>query len=336
MVNTKGQTAMNGLTKSSLSVAHPVVRPIRGGLSRPLAARSRKAFTLVEVLVVITIIAILASMVTLGVNRAILFSRQVSVKAEMSQLELALANAARDLNNVNFIPSQIILREDMVYDTTSGQEQASLGILRSMFPSLPDPVMLGTAVIDFDGNPANCNRTVLTAEQAYVFFLGGIPSKDDPIGSPALTGPNGFPNPTFGGKQKGPYYDFKPNRLVKRANGFYTYTDAWENSNYSPYVVFNNIGKTVGPTYIDPPFLRTNSNWPGLASEGPFVLNAPNRFLKTGTQFQNPKGYQIISAGKDGKFGGAVSGVFSGYGDAGDGADDQANFADSLLGKPID
>lgn len=268
----------------------------------------RKAFTLIELLVVIMIISILASLLVVGVNKAINFSRQVGVKTEMAQIELALANAARELGNVPYIPSGIILRDDLNYDTTDPIQATSQRLVQMMFPGITGPV-------DWNANGITTDVTPLAADQAWVFFLGGVPYS---------TGPDGFSrgaNPTLaGGKRKGPFYDFKPTRLIKQANGFYTYVDAWEAKTKVPLLVYNNISRDPSAPDLDKP------------------SGGPGRFLQTATKLFNPKGYQIISAGKDGVFGipPARPLVFNGYGDIGVGSDDQANFSDSVLAKPVD
>jgi len=268
----------------------------------------RKAFTLIELLIVIAVISILASLLVVGVNKAINFSRQVGVKTEMAQIELALANAARELGNVPYIPSGIILRDDLAYDTTDPIQASSQRLVQMMFPGI-------TAPVDWNANGNTTDVTPLTADQAWVFFLGGVPYS---------SGPDGFnrgANPTLaGGKRKGHFYDFKPTRLIKKPNGFYTYVDSWEAKTKVPLIVYNNISR-------DP-----------SALDHAKPTGGPGRYLQTATKLFNPKGYQIISAGKDGVFGipPARPLVFNGYGDIGDGADDQANFSDSVLAKPVD
>ena len=56
---------------------------------QPLAASSRRAFTLTELLVVIAIIAVLAAMVSVGVMRALDTAKQTRIKTEVDQLDAA-------------------------------------------------------------------------------------------------------------------------------------------------------------------------------------------------------------------------------------------------------
>lgn len=345
---------MNGLTKSSLSVAHPVVRPIRGGLSRPLAARNRKAFTLVEVLMVIGIIAILAAMATYGVNNALNASRRASTKQEMAQIEIALANATRELGDIHTIPSIIALHEDIRRYANNDPSYRQLKMMFSGITNDPTNEPNGKWLVDWNGDNSisnDPNPIILKGDQAWVFFVGGIPR---------ASGPDGFSrdsNPALlSDKKKGPYFDFKQHRLVKK-NGFYSYLDYWEKN---VYLVYNNYSKspTAEELCFDSPIPDTFLT--------PSLGKTPYRYYLSlsPAKLHNPKTYQIISAGKDGIFGTKLSGysnfrfdessgsfvyqpsgsapprpiVFNGYGD-GDttgGADDQANFSDSPLAKPID
>ncbi|GEM_PF-942825 len=284
--------------------------------NRPRAP-ARGGFTLIEVMVVIAIIAILATLTTLGVNKAVIYSRQVNTKTEMHVIELSLTTAARVLGDVPYIPSRITLFEDLTDPAAIASDPASVNLLSKMFP--------GFTSIDWDNNGSisNTSATVLGADKAWVFFLGGMQVGGVPIGFAKGVSPNDLTTTN----RKGPFYDFKPNRLNKK--GTFTYLDYWENE---ALIVYSNMSK-------DPTSATLNADNPNPAK-------FPSRYYKSSTPavLFNNKGYQILSAGKDGSFATAQSGfasgttpnVFIGYGDVGVGADDQANFSDSLLGKPID
>lgn len=296
----------------------------------------RKAFTLIELLIVIAVISILASLLVVGVNKAINFSRQVGVKTEMAQIELALANAARELGNVPYIPSRITLYEDLDVSITEDKSHSindpgSLRILQMMFP--------GCSQIDWNQNGIQSNKTIdavpinptnpyiLNADKSWVFFLGGMQKNGEPIGFARGTTPNDL----ISTKRKGPFYDFKNTRLNKAAP--YTYLDSWEKN---VLLVYNNISKD--PSNIS------------LTLDNPDSTKYPYRYYSSSNPAKlfNPKGYQIISAGKDGRFAKSQSGfgpapgyvpiLFRGYGDVDNegGSDDQANFSDSVLAKPVD
>ena len=267
----------------------------------------RPAFTLVEMLVVILIMSILVSLVTLGVTRAMRFASEVGTKTEMAQIEQALGVAALDLGRVPYIPSYLYLwdtpanaQNDIGGEanaTTKGYKQMSLRMLKQMFPNWTSATWTSAP-------------SPLNASQAYVFILGGKggiegfhATSTDPWAS--------------GGKRKGPYFNFKPDRLDTTN---YKFKDYWNNNNAFLAVYSNQM---VGGS------INTN---PDLAG--------PPRMAKTvsgGTgTLHMPKGYQIFSAGKDGKWGTTYSPTVAFNGLlTGDGEDDQCNFSESPLGKPI-
>jgi len=267
----------------------------------------RPAFTLVEMLVVILIMSILVSLVTLGVTRAMRFASEVGTKTEMAQIEQALGVAALDLGRVPYIPSYLYLwdtpanaQNDIGGEanaTTKGYKQMSLRMLKQMFPNWTSATWTSVP-------------SPLNASQAYVFILGG------------KSGIEGFHATSTdpwasGGKRKGPYFNFKPDRLDITN---YKFKDYWNNNNAFLAVYSNQM---VGGS------INTN---PDLAG--------PPRMAKTvsgGTgTLHMPKGYQIFSAGKDGKWGTTYSPTVAFNGLlTGDGEDDQCNFSESPLGKPI-
>jgi prepilin-type N-terminal cleavage/methylation domain-containing protein len=266
----------------------------------------RPAFTLVEMLVVILIMSILVSLVTLGVTRAMRFASEVGTKTEMAQIEQALGAAALDLGRVPYMPSYIVLKKrPSQYDMTNQWHTMSRRLLQTMFPN-------------WDGSvDAGWPDTTLNATQAYVFFLGG------------MNGTEGFnakdPNPTLsGGKRKGPYFNFKPDRLVPDSTkpGICSFKDYWNNDTYLAVYSSQMVASGTLPPN------ETPTNYPGRQTS------------KANTLYM-PKGYQIFAAGKDGKWGASGGGAGQ-YGQAAfnglltnDGEDDQCNFSESPLGKPI-
>jgi len=267
----------------------------------------RPAFTLVEMLVVILIMSILVTLVTLGVTRAMRYASEVGTKTEMAQIEQALGVAALDLGRVPYIPSYLVLKPTPGgYITSDPWEAMSLRLLKQMFPNWTN---------------ANWGTQNLNASQAFVFILGGA------------AGTEGFnatdPDPFKpGGKRKGPYFNFKPERLV----GTYQYKDYWGDNILVCYSS-QMVASSLSPPFVDrPPSVGT-------------APQAPDRQFQKANLLFMPKGYQIFSAGKDGKWGTNDIGGVGKYGDipfngklnasSGNGEDDQCNFSESPLGKPI-
>ena len=280
-------------------------------------ARSRKGFTLIELLIAVLIIAILATLVTLGVSKAMSYAKQVATKTEMGQIEQALGVAAIEMGRVPYIPSYIKLcYSKNGYNPQSPSDQMSMRILIQMFPN----AWTGTnGLEDWNGpnmpDPAN-GMIELKADRAFVFFLrgpdgNGFSAKGPPTSSIA------------GAKRFGPYYEFKVDRLNFGSDGLASYRDYWDNPNAN-LVVYSQmmIGQTPPNQHFD---------LPGLP--------VPPRQFQDNNKYFMPKGYQILSAGKDGIWGKYPSGKFVGgpsifpSGDPGE--DDQTNFADEPHGKPV-
>ncbi len=275
-------------------------------MARSKPHRTRSAFTLIELLIAILIIGILATLVTFGVSKAMTYAKQVATKTEMGQIEQALGVAAIEMGRVPFIPSYLVLFPKLSdYDSYSGSDKAfadmSKRILSQMFPKW------ATRLPDNSYPAASWGARKLTADKSYLFFLRGFEG-------------NGFstgidPWSPGGGKRFGPYFEFKSNRLEPQTDPFPAYKDYWDNSN-THLVVYSQM--MVGQS--TPPPLEAPANYPGRQREA---------LIK----YFMPKGYQILSAGKDGKWG-TYPPIFTGN-LLGDGEDDQSNFADENHGKPV-
>jgi prepilin-type N-terminal cleavage/methylation domain-containing protein len=300
----------------------------------------RGAFTLVEMVVVLLIIAILASLVVSVTVNVTNQMTQAQTRTEISQLEVALRAFMSDYGLSDPPPSYLILNE------TSPLSTPSAAFLQKVFGK-----NLGAqGPVDWNGDGVLNGPWALEGEQCLVFYLGGIPT------TPGLGGfsPQGFStnnmNPAMpGGKRKGPYYTFQVARLVPltsynpAASPFPMYIDAWQvklSKNLvgpMPYAYFSSNGNNnIGYQQNNAPF-GVPQDCQSIKAYPYFITGA------TPTQYTNPNGYQILSAGKDGVFGAAGwipgSGVPpvppSNPNAAGQpaGADDQANFSSTLLGQ---
>ncbi len=288
-------------------------------------ARNREGFTLIELLIAVLIISILATLVTLGVSKAMSYAKQVANKTEMGQIEQALGVAAIEMGRVPFIPSFILLKNDRSnYDPNKSLDSFSLRILTQMFPNAWPPIPNTIPQKHLKETWAgSTGEKLLGPDQAFVFFLRGASGNGfQAKGQPSLTG--------SGGKTYGPYFNFAPNRLIDfYEDGFPVYLDCWEND----------------PKKSNKPFLYVFSQMMVGQPESPYkekfdeynALKLPvyRQLDVTGKKYWMPKGYQIFSAGKDGLWGSYLRGSqFSGSLSA-PGEDDQSNFADEPHGKPI-
>jgi prepilin-type N-terminal cleavage/methylation domain-containing protein len=286
-------------------------------------SKARGGFTLIELLIAVLIIGILATLVTLGVSKAMTYAKQVATKTEMGQIEQALGVAAIEMGRVPYIPSIIKLCNDKTKYGSTALDQLSLRIITQMFPN----AWTATPPLeDWDGSGKyNPNGIfILNADRAFVYFLrgpagNGFSAKGQPTSNPPL------------GKRFGPYFNFVSSRLKDAyKDGIPVYLDYWENTvdpdkNIKPFLyVFSQM--MVG---------QPETSKAKFDEDDAYKLPIYRQIDLTGKKYWMPKGYQIFSAGKDGLWGPySRGGQFTGS-LTGSGEDDQSNFADEPHGKPI-
>jgi prepilin-type N-terminal cleavage/methylation domain-containing protein len=277
----------------------------------------RAGFTLIELLVVIAIIAVLVGLTAAAVQKVRSVGPQTQARTEIGQFETGLASCRTEFG-LDYVPSKLVLREDGNYKTGTGPNQAlypkTVAILQKMFGRNFNVY----GQYKWKGNAAtSTGETVLEGQHCLVFFTGGIPTA--PGGTNGCTGFNADnANPAApGGTRRGPWFEFKSNRLRRDPNGFFVYLDPWGGQPYA-YFSATKAGNDYSP---DCPSLQTT---PPVR---PYV-DLSNRFL-------NPNGYQIITAGPNKKFGpGGQWNPATGYTNNPDGADDLSNFSRGPLGGP--
>jgi len=277
----------------------------------------RDAFTMIEMVIVIAIIAILAGLLLAAVFGVFSTADQAMTKTEITSFVTALGKAQYDLNNVKYLPSKLRLRKDNNYTSanpaTQAEYTATKQALQAAFgrninlTSAP-----GTTVMNWDGlGPANASTDlVLEGQHCLVFWTGGIPKWD--ATQTTVTGMLGFAtdptNPTAapaaGKTRKGPYMVFTQSRL-KHDTNFVVYHDTCGKN--QPYAYFSAAASPNSYT-------TTDCNTLGIT---PYTTGTVGAV----TQYASPTGFQIISAGLDGQFGtgGALPAT-------GVGADNLANF----------
>jgi|LakMenE01Jun11ns_1017448.scaffolds.fasta_scaffold9953813_1 prepilin-type N-terminal cleavage/methylation domain-containing protein len=298
-------------------------------MSHLLKSRSRNsAFTLVELLIVIAIIGILASLATVGVMKALEKGKMVAARTEISQLEAAIAAAKQNLSGVDNLPSAIRL-----YNTPAGFNTDALGVSTSNFltkafgkawQSSPACPWMG---VGYTGT----YPVTLTGMEALVYWLGGV--RD---GSRTFQGFSSNPSAPWDTtnakyKIKGPFYEFDAIRVLNNTpTTVPTFVNSWNGSYaYFSSADYSNFSKTIA-----------NGGYNAYSSTGGSI----SPLLRTATTFYNPKTFQIISSGPDQSFGkgcfggGTTFGVVHtpGSGDyaiAASGYDDLANFSSTQLGK---
>jgi prepilin-type N-terminal cleavage/methylation domain-containing protein len=338
--------------------------------SRPAASSAHRGFTLVEMLVVITIIGILASLGTVAVFKALEAAKRARIKVEITNLSNAIESYR--LKFGDYPPSYV-----------NGSDTFSQALVARHLSKAFPRCNVATEIAAL---PANS----LTPAEALVFWLTSI-SKDPtrPLSAPTT--------------DRQVLYDFDKTRLVvRKSRGDPTKPGGWYVSGsgasavlqgYNLQVYLDQSGKNTPFAYFeargylghavqvpnsplmldDNPSQSQPQNWYPYLLE-PWDINKSNS-LDAGTNgppqqdvqtdssgwlpasYQkicaNPKSFQIISAGLDGSFGGPgipvqakyngknvtlyyksfpTGGVIGGYDPAGGDDDNITNFSEGQLG----
>ena len=288
-------------------------------MSHLFKSRSRNsAFTLVELMIVIAIIGILASLATVGVMKALEKGKMVAARTEISQLEAAIAAAKQNFGNVDNLPSIIELYSHGPTFKTNAELNVS-GV--PTYPNTRDTFNFLTKVfgknwhtatqIQWLGTTINTNSyatqpKTLYGIEALVFLLGGY--ADGSGSAPSFLGfssnplnPMDVTNTKY--KLKGPFYEFDKTR-IKPGTSFYTLVNGWEglyayfsSTDYKKYFDSNNPAflKPLKPYVLKyvPPSLLTP---PGAYSNSSHIQNGTFTFV-------NNKTFQLVSSGMDQAFG---------------------------------
>jgi prepilin-type N-terminal cleavage/methylation domain-containing protein len=257
--------------------------------------RRRAAITLIELLVVIAIIAILLSLTGAAVQKVRVALPRAANVHQMQQIAQAIegAKASREQGGLGL---------ESIPSVGPGTDfPAGFRLMSAYTGGEPELYYLKQAFPQL--NPSNTNfpnLTLDTSNKVLVFFLTGGP----PMNYKGFSNNARFPYtaPSAGEQRKGPYLEVQPGKHLD-ASG-------WEliDPFGTPYVYFAAHRKT---------------GYNGQSALGGALVP-----YRTSTDYVNPKGVQIISAGRDQVFG--PGGLLPATGNPG-GEDDQANFSKRVL-----
>src|SRR5262245_51492969 len=267
-------------------------------MQRLTVIRRRGGFTLIELLVVIGIIALRAGLLLVAIGKARKVGPRVQTKADIGELSLALENF-KSTYNVQYVPTCMWMTND--YSAPSPALQDSRQYISKVWakcflasPPAPTPGMTQWTggVQPLDGN------------QVLVLLLGGMPpNRQGWMNSPV----NPFQIPADGSQAKGPFFDFKVDRID--SNGHYL--DPYGQPYYyfssrsgNDYDYFGKIYYNFAPDgsqNTDPGriFGITREGGYGdvlIPTPGPNLVS-PYRGLDG--KYLNPNGFQIISMGEN-------------------------------------
>jgi prepilin-type N-terminal cleavage/methylation domain-containing protein len=152
---------------------------------RSVKTQPRSAFTLVELLVVITIIGILAALITAAGAGALKKARQTKIKAEMDQMDMALQtykDTAGSYPPNAQTDDDSLAAEPLTSPTPLNEQQVVQDIkrhLKQAFGKSREPEYLIEALAGMAGSNANVAHNLrggMSAGEAIVFWLGGFSS----------------------------------------------------------------------------------------------------------------------------------------------------------------
>lgn len=250
-------------------------RPV-AGWPQPAAAL-RSGFTLVELLVVIVILAILASLVTPAIMNSLTKARNSAIKAEIDMLHMALMNYQSEYGAVP--PCE----EPTNYWTTGQYTKGgpTAKHLQRLFPRCGDTAYQLNNVNNPNPPSPNPNPIMrLTPKNALVAWLTGF--TPDPI------------NPLLPGSLRVKLYDFERARIDSSTAAYHP-----SGKKGSPYIYFD--AGSYG-TLVALPLQDQQKDDGGNAYKPEYIKDQSNPSAPP-TEFFNATTFQILCAGRDEQWG---------------------------------
>lgn len=271
-------------------------------MSRNLKRQERVGFTLVELLVVITIIAILASLIVVGASAARSAARRGTILLEMDNLSGSLQDYK---SKYGAYPPNTI-----VHTAVDGNTKVLPDLKRHFkqaFPKHQEPDSLLLALAGVPAPGANPAYRGMNASEALVFWLGGFSSD-------ARYPVSGKGGPSYRAADhvedlaaRNWLYTFDQARLGPRdAEGNFsgrvvTYTDAVGQKRYINLWTYTPSVSSQPYAYFDTSRYKPAQYDP--ISNGICALKMPSAGGGTQVQFVNSQSFQILHSGLDNMWG---------------------------------
>ncbi len=279
------------------------------------------AFTLVELLVVIGIIAALAALLLVGGRRAIITARQHSIQAEITQLDAAFIEYTNDISGGAYPPN--VLWQNGIGSTGALRFSSVVSNFKrhfnKAFPKHREPEALLNALVggpNMGGvvlvTPGSTDNDGLSPYEAVVFWLGGF--SDDPKypisgpGGPSFSIASGSLGEDFASRNK--TFPFDPIQLGPKDDAgqfvgrHIIYTDHRSLSRRINLWVYFPANRTIPYAYFDasrrPVFDPSHD---GLVPIKQLKVNPSLPPLLSDVRYANEGKCQILSAGLDDEWG---------------------------------
>lgn len=295
--------------------------------------RKPRAFTLVEMLTVIIIIGILSGLLLVALQAARVRARVATIKAEVTELDLALENYQQQFGD--YPPDFSGVGHPNATIRTDGRQRV-LRHIRKRFPRYQlagsvdaQWIAFGTAVwnatrtspypdfptADPAGDPTAPGRGLYVTEfdprAAMIFWLGGLPAS---YGSTELTGFSANVAAPFvaGGSRTPRLFEFKVDRIGYATPDFtrldvpvYTGQSVPIYGSFSvsafPGATYPTGSRTTATPYV---YFRPRAGGVYFPTSGAYAYYDVRPYYDNGSgRWVEPERFQIISAGLDGGFG---------------------------------
>ncbi len=262
---------------------------------RPTACRSRRdrrAFTLTELLVVITIIAVLAALTTTGVMRAMSTARQTRIKVEVDQLDAALKAYKEKYGS--YPPCNL-----NIDDTDPNVRDAARAAVRSHV-ARAFPRYSGDLAADLTAAGIDTNN--FRPDQALVFWLRGF-SADVTNPFVSADGMQIINGVTTTAAKTTPFFEFDAGRMNPPSGAIYPSYYPQGVKNLAPYVYFdgtflnNHFASGTAAVWSPPPAMAAGDVYAYLTD-----TNNDNQATLGTDEFINRDSFQLIATGQDGKY----------------------------------
>lgn len=262
--------------------------------------QSRRAFTLIELMIAIVIILILLGLLIPAIGAVRLTAQKSQVRSEIANLEAAITAFKGDFSMDP--PSGIVLYES----GSASWDQRSKGLIRQMWPQFDF-----SANKDINGDGDVTDVIALNAGECLTFFLGGVWEKNAngnyvmfgfsknparPFLNPGHTAADPGYNSAYtatNSSRQGPYFEFNNSRFVDTdGDNAPEYLDSFP-SQQKPYIYLSSYD---GRGYRKADLMGT-----GLTNV--YHQGDPSSAPTASDPVFKPKSYQIISPGIDYQFG---------------------------------